>query len=101
MSGCSGAARSSVKGAAVGCKVLQGIRVGGSSGCSARSCTARRRSSSARASSTLIPGSLAKRLAGMNVRLLDTGPHTLRAVTNLTVSGEEIGQAIDAFEQLT
>ena len=44
---------------------------------------------------------LAKRLAGMNVRLLDTGPHTLRAVTNLTVSGEEIGQAIDAFEQLT
>ena len=44
---------------------------------------------------------LAKRLAGMNVRLLDTGPHTLRAVTNLTVSGEEIGQAIGAFEQLT
>ena len=44
---------------------------------------------------------LSKRLAGMNVRLLNPGPHPLRAVTSLTVSSEEIGQAIDAFEQLT
>ena len=44
---------------------------------------------------------LAKRLDGMNVRLLDTGPHTLRAVTNLTVNREEIDQVLAAFEQLT
>ena len=44
---------------------------------------------------------LAKRLDGMNVRLLDTGPHTLRAVTNLTVNSEEIDQVLAAFEQLT
>jgi threonine aldolase len=43
---------------------------------------------------------LAKRLDESGIRLLATGPHTLRAVTNLTVSAEEIGQAITAFEQL-
>ena len=44
-------------------------------------------------------GALAKRLEELGVRLLDTGPHTLRAVTNLTVSAEEVGQALTAFEQ--
>jgi threonine aldolase len=44
---------------------------------------------------------LAKRLEELGVRLLPTGPYTLRAVTNLTVSSEEIGQALDAFDQLT
>ena len=44
---------------------------------------------------------LAKRLDELGVCLLSTDPHTLRAVTNLTVSSEEIGQALDAFEQLT
>ena len=43
---------------------------------------------------------LANRLDESGIRLLATGPHTLRAVTNLTVSAEEIGQAITAFEQL-
>ena len=44
---------------------------------------------------------LAKRLDDLNVRLLDTGPNTLRAVTNLTVNREEIDQVLAAFEQLT
>jgi len=44
-------------------------------------------------------GALAKRLEELGVRLLDTGPHTLRAVTNLTVSAEKVGQALTAFEQ--
>ena len=44
-------------------------------------------------------GALAKRLEELGVRLLDTGPHTLRAVTNLTVSAEEVGQTLTAFEQ--
>jgi len=43
---------------------------------------------------------LAKRLDESGVRLLATGPHTLRAVTNLTVTADEIGQAITTFEQL-
>ncbi|MFQ3168469.1 MAG: hypothetical protein ACI8QI_001016, partial [Limisphaerales bacterium] len=32
-------------------------------------------------------------------RLLATAPHTLRAVTNLTVTAEEITQVITAFEE--
>ena len=43
---------------------------------------------------------LAKRLDESGIRLLATGPHTLRAVTNLTVTAEEIAQVITAFEQL-
>ena len=43
---------------------------------------------------------LAKRLDESGIRLLATGPHTLRAVTNLTVSTEEIAQVITAFEEL-
>ncbi|HJN89609.1 MAG TPA: GntG family PLP-dependent aldolase [Verrucomicrobiota bacterium] len=42
---------------------------------------------------------LAKRLEKSDVRLLVTGPHTLRAVTNLTVTAGEIAQVITAFEQ--
>ena len=44
---------------------------------------------------------LSKRLDEAGLRLLATGPHTLRAVTNLTVTENEISQAITAFEQLT
>ena len=44
-------------------------------------------------------GALAKRLEELGVRLLDTGPHTLRAVTNLTVTAEDVGQTLTAFEQ--
>jgi len=43
---------------------------------------------------------LAKRLDDSGVRLLATGPHTLRAVTNLTVTAEEVGQVIAAFKQM-
>jgi len=43
---------------------------------------------------------LAKRLDEMNVRLLDTGPNTLRAVTNLTVNREEIDKVLVAFKKL-
>ncbi|MBL4640369.1 MAG: aminotransferase class I/II-fold pyridoxal phosphate-dependent enzyme [Verrucomicrobiales bacterium] len=43
---------------------------------------------------------LAKRLDESGIRLLATGPHTLRAVTNLTVSAGEIVQVITAFEEL-
>ena len=43
---------------------------------------------------------LAKRLDESGIRLLATGPHTLRAVTNLTVTAEEVGQVIAAFEQM-
>ena len=42
---------------------------------------------------------LAKRLDDSGIRLLATGPHTLRAVTNLTVMTEEIAQVITAFEE--
>ena len=42
---------------------------------------------------------LAKRLDESGIRLLATGPHTLRAVTNLTVSAGEIAQVITAFEE--
>mgnify|MGYP003724068861 CR=1 FL=1 len=42
---------------------------------------------------------LAKRLDESGIRLLATGPHTLRAVTNLTVSAGEIVQVITAFEE--
>jgi threonine aldolase len=42
---------------------------------------------------------LAKRLDDSGIRLLATGPHTLRAVTNLTVTTEEIAQVITAFEE--
>ena len=44
---------------------------------------------------------LSKRLDEAGLRLLATGPHTLRAVTNLTVTENEISEAITAFEQLT
>jgi len=44
---------------------------------------------------------LAKRLDESGIRLLATGPHTLRAVTNLTVKAGEIAEVIKAFEQLT
>ena len=44
---------------------------------------------------------LSKRLHEAGFRLLATGPHTLRAVTNLTVTENEISEAITAFEQLT
>ena len=44
---------------------------------------------------------LSKRLDEAGLRLLATGPHTLRAVTNLTVRENEISEAITAFEQLT
>ena len=43
---------------------------------------------------------LAKRLDESGIRLLATGPHTLRAVTNLTVTAGEIAQVLKAFEQL-
>ncbi len=43
---------------------------------------------------------LAKRLNESGVRLLATGPHTLRAVTNLTVNSEEINQTLTVFGQL-
>jgi len=43
---------------------------------------------------------LAKRLEGLGVRLLQTGPNTLRAVTNLTVSCQEISDVLSAFEKL-
>ena len=43
---------------------------------------------------------LSKRLDEAGLRLLATGPHTLRAVTNLTVTENEISEAITAFEQL-
>ena len=43
---------------------------------------------------------LSKRLDEAGFRLLATGPHTLRAVTNLTVTENEISEAITAFEQL-
>jgi threonine aldolase len=42
---------------------------------------------------------LAKRLDESGIRLLATGPHTLRAVTHLAVTAGEIGQVIAAFEQ--
>ena len=42
---------------------------------------------------------LVKRLDDSGIRLLATGPHTLRAVTNLTVMTEEIAQVITAFEE--
>ena len=44
-------------------------------------------------------GDLAKRLDNAGIRLLATGSHTLRAVTNLTVTAEEVGQVVTAFEQ--
>ena len=44
---------------------------------------------------------LSKQLDEAGLRLLATGPHTLRAVTNLTVTENEISEAITAFEQLT
>ena len=43
---------------------------------------------------------LSKRLDEAGLRLLATGPHTLRAVTNLTVTENEISEAITVFEQL-
>ena len=43
---------------------------------------------------------LAKRLDESGIRLLATGPNTLRAVTNLTVTAGEIAQVLKAFEQL-
>ena len=43
---------------------------------------------------------LAKRLDESGIRLLATGPHTLRAGTNLTVTAEEVGQVIAACEQM-
>ena len=43
---------------------------------------------------------LANRLEGLGVRLLKTGPNTLRAVTNLTVSRREISDVLSAFEEL-
>ena len=42
---------------------------------------------------------LAKRLDELGIRLLAIGQHTLRAVTNLTVTTEEIAQVITAFEE--
>ena len=44
-------------------------------------------------------GDLAKRLDNAGIRLLATGPHTLRAVTNLTVTAEEVDQVVTAFDQ--
>ena len=43
---------------------------------------------------------LAKRLDESGIRLLATGPHTLRAVTNLTVAAGEIPEVITAFGQV-
>ena len=42
---------------------------------------------------------LVKRLDELGIRLLAIGQHTLRAVTNLTVTTEEIAQVITAFEE--
>jgi len=36
----------------------------------------------------------------LGVRLLQTGTNTLRAVTNLTVSNEEIDDVLKAFKKL-
>tara|TARA_B100001079_G_scaffold265304_1_gene270872 strand:+ start:290 stop:1318 length:1029 start_codon:yes stop_codon:yes gene_type:complete len=43
---------------------------------------------------------LAKRLDDSGIRLLATGPHMLRAVTNLTVTAGEIPEVITAFGQV-
>ena len=43
---------------------------------------------------------LNRRLEGLGVRLLQTGTNTLRAVTNLTVSNEEIDDVLKAFKKL-
>ena len=43
---------------------------------------------------------LSRRLEGLGVRLLQTGTNTLRAVTNLTVSNEEIVDVLKAFKKL-
>lgn len=42
---------------------------------------------------------LAKKLDEAGVRVLATGPNTLRAVTNLMVSSEEIPRAVEIFER--
>ena len=43
---------------------------------------------------------LSRRLEGLGVRLLQTGTNTLRAVTNLTVSNEEIDDVLKVFKKL-
>lgn len=47
-----------------------------------------------------VAADLVKQLESSGVRLLDTGPNTLRAVTNLTVSSEEISEVLTAFERI-
>ena len=50
---------------------------------------------------TSVPAAeLAGRLHAAGVAVLATGPDTIRAVTNLTVSAEEIGAAVEIFRKL-
>ena len=43
---------------------------------------------------------LSQELDGLGVRLLATGPHTLRAVTNLTFSADELERVMNTFKQV-
>ena len=43
---------------------------------------------------------LAQKLDGAGIRMLPTGPNTLRAVTSLMVSGDQIPQAVEGFARI-